>query len=195
MITPSQTLITGLKARYAEAQRAYHTWAHIEALLGHFHTLGDHIHDKTRLLWALYWHDAIYDPTRSDNEAVSADLLRAEGKAALPANTLEDAAIIIEATAKHELPAALKGDALSDAALFLDIDLSILGSRPDVFDAYEDHIRFEYSFVPIEIYTPARSKILSGFLARKQLYFTRVCADLWEENARTNLARSIARLG
>ena len=194
MIEPSERLIQGLKARYGEAQRAYHTWDHIEALLGHFHIFADQIHNKTRLLWALYWHDAIYDPARSDNEAVSADLLRTEAKGALPAPVLEEAAIIIEATAKHQLPPSFSGEALSDAALFLDIDLSILGARPDIFDAYEDHIRFEYNFVPIEIYVPARANILKGFLEREHLYFTERCRGLWEEKARDNLARSIAKL-
>jgi len=194
MVEPSEMLIQGLKARYGEAQRAYHTWDHIEALLGHFKNLSDHIHSHTRVLWALYWHDAIYDPTRPDNEAVSADLLRTDGKDVIPDVTLEEAAIIIEATAKHQLPETLSGKALSDAAYFLDMDLSILGARPDVFDAYEDHIRFEYAFVPDEIYISARANILKGFLTREQLYFTDVCSKLWESKARANLARSIEKL-
>ena len=194
MIEPSPSLLSGLKARYGEAQRAYHTWDHIEALLGHFQALGDHIHDKTRILWALYWHDAIYDPTRPDNEAVSADLLRAEGKSKIPDDTLEEAAMIIDATAKHLLPESLTGHALSDAAYFLDMDLSVLAARADVFDTYEDHIRFEYSFVPKETYTAARASILKGFLAREHLYFTDQCRKKWEDKARAKLARSIAKL-
>jgi len=195
MIVPGETLLAGLEARYGEPQRAYHTWDHIKALLGHFETLSDHIHDKTRLLWALYWHDAIYDPTRSDNEALSADLLRAEGKGHIPDAALEEAAIIIEATAKHQLPAALSGAALSDAAYFLDMDLSILAVRADVFDTYEEQIRFEYGFVPAEVYAGARAGILKGFLARQQLYFTQTCRDMWEDKARANLERSIGKLG
>ena len=194
MIEPDLELLSKLKARYGEAQRAYHTWAHIEALLSHFHDLSDHMHDKTRVLWALYWHDVVYDPTRGDNEAVSADMLRADGKDLIPDETLEEAAIIIEATAKHQLPESLTHKALSDAAVFLDMDLSILAARTDVFDAYEEHIRFEYSFVPIEAYTAARANILKGFLTREHLYFTDICRDKWETKARVNLARSIARL-
>ena len=194
MIAPSDALLVGLKARYGEVQRAYHTWDHITALLGHFDRLSEHIHDKTRLLWTLYWHDAIYDPLRADNEARSANLLRVEGKDAIPEATLEDAAQVIEATAKRQLPESLSGDALSDAAFFLDMDLSILAARDDVFDAYEDHIRIEYSFVPIEVYTSARAPILKGFLGREQLYFTDRCHALWESKARTNLSRSIKKL-
>jgi len=186
--------LVNLKARYGEPQRAYHSWAHIEALLGYFQTFTVYIHDKSRILWALYWHDAIYDPMRGDNEAVSADLLRTEGAGALPAETLEEAALIIEATAKHQLPERLSGDALSDAALFLDMDLSILGAREDVFDVYEHNIRREYSFVPEEVYLTARANILKGFLARERLYFTETCGALWEAPARANLVRSISKL-
>lgn len=194
MIEPGTDLLSSLKARYGESQRAYHTWTHIEALLGHFENLAGHIHNKTRFLWALYWHDAVYDPMRADNEAVSAELLRKQGKGLIPETALEEAAIIIEATAKHQLPASLTGEALSDAAFFLDIDLSILATPDDTFDAYEEHIRFEYSFVPIETYTAARASILKGFLAREHLYFTDHYREKWEEKARANLARSIAKL-
>ena len=99
MIEPSPEQLAKLKARYGEPQRAYHTWAHIEALLDHFDILADHVHNKTRILWALYWHDAVYDTTRGDNEAVSADMLRTDGQGLVPDETLEEAAIIIEATA------------------------------------------------------------------------------------------------
>jgi predicted metal-dependent HD superfamily phosphohydrolase len=167
---------------------------HIEALLGHFETFAAQMHDPSRVLWALYWHDAIYDPMRGDNEALSADLLRAEGAGVLPDAALEEAAVIIEATAKHQLPERLEGGALSDAALFLDMDLSILGAREAVFDVYEDNIRHEYSFVPEEVYRTARANILKGFLGRDKLYFTDDCGALWEAPARANLARSIARL-
>ncbi len=194
MLKPDKVLIERLKARYEEAQRAYHTWDHIEGLLGHFETLSDHIADKTRILWALYWHDAVYDPMRSDNETASADLLRAEGKGHIPDTTLEEAAIIIEATAKHHLPGTLSGEALSDASYFLDMDLSILAAREDIFDAYEDNIRFEYSFVSADTYTSARANILKGFLAREQLYFTDICRARWEDKARANIQRSIAKL-
>ncbi len=195
MIAPDDTLLAGLKARYDEPQRAYHSWVHIEALLGHFETFADQIHDRTRVLWALYWHDAVYDPMRGDNEQVSADLLRREGAGVLSAETLEEAAVIIEATAKHQLPNSLSGEVLLDAALFLDLDLSILGARAEVFDVYEDNIRREYGFVPEDAYRAGRAAILKGFLGRDRLYFTDTCGVLWEAPARANLARSIARLG
>lgn len=120
--------------------------------------------------------------------------MRQEGSESLPPNLLEEAAVIIEATVKHQLPNGLSGEALEDAALFLDMDLSILATRPDVFDGYEQQIRTEYLFVPEEVYRSARAGILKGFLAREQLYFTTHFRSLWETQPRDNLARSIRAL-
>lgn len=194
MIAPSEDMLSGLKARYGEPQRAYHTWDHIEALLRHFNNAADLLHDPTSVLWALYWHDAIYDPKRPDNELASAELLRAEAADALPETHRDLASIIIEATAKHQLPEDLDDKALSDTAYFLDMDLSILGTQEDVFDAYEGQIQFEYNFVPIAAYKAARANILQGFLNRERLYFTEHYRQRWEAQARGNLARSIERL-
>lgn len=187
-------MLLSLKARYQEPQRAYHTWEHIEALLRHFNDAAHLLDNPTSVLWALYWHDAIYDPKRPDNELVSAELLREEAKGTLSEAQLSLAALIIEATARHQLPEGLDDQALSDIAHFLDMDLSILGAKEDVFDAYEDQIRFEYSFVPIAAYKAARANILQGFLARENLYFTDRFRSQWEAKARDNLARSIKRL-
>lgn len=194
MIKPSPNLLDDLKLRYAEPQRAYHTWEHIEALLGHLDMFRSHIHDEVRVLWALYWHDAVYDPVRTDNETESARLLEADAKGILPDGILTEAAAIISATANHELPSGVTDNVKSDCAYFLDMDLSILGAPEPVFDEYEQNIRKEYSFVPIERYCQARSAIMLNFLKRRSLYFTEFGEKLWGESARSNLKRSIARL-
>ncbi|MEQ8557198.1 MAG: hypothetical protein RIB03_02685 [Henriciella sp.] len=64
-------LLEKLKARYGEPQRHYHTWDHITALKRHYHGMAESWHRPEPVLWALYWHDAIYDPTRTDNEELS----------------------------------------------------------------------------------------------------------------------------
>lgn len=193
-VEPSPELIEGLKARYAEAHRSYHTWDHVDVLLTLFHAHNQQFDDPGRVLWALYWHDAIYDPTAADNEAQSAQLLRADAKAELSAERLGDAAGIIEATHKHLVPADAPPGLRRDLTLFLDMDLSILGQAASVFDDYETAIRFEYAFVDEAVYRHARAAVLSRFLERERLYFNDMFADLWEHAARANLKRSIAAL-
>lgn len=194
MLEPGSALIEALKARYREPQRHYHTWAHIEALLGHFDDIQPHLHDPTAVRWALYWHDAIYDPRASDNEDQSADLLSAQAPPELSAAHLMRADRIIRATKSHQVPQGLSLKDASDLALFLDIDLSILAAPQPVFERYEAQIRAEYAFVPEDLYRQARSGILTGFLARDRLYFSDHYHALWERPARANLQRSITRL-
>jgi predicted metal-dependent HD superfamily phosphohydrolase len=143
----------------------------------------------------LYWHDAIYDPTASDNEARSANLLRNDAAGILPEEEIEAAAQIIRATEKHCIPDGVDPALRSDMGLFLDLDLSILGQPRKIFDAYEAAIKKEYGFVPMEAYRKGRSAVLKSFLGRPQLYFTNEIRLLWENTARENLARSIDALG
>lgn len=194
MTVPSAALIDDLKERYAEPQRHYHTWDHIEALLAHYHQIVDRLNDPVAVLWALYWHDAIYDPQAGDNEDRSADLLNEMAHADLADSTRHRADAIIRATKQHMIPDGLSAEDRSDMAFFLDIDLSILATADGVFKAYEDQIRQEYAFVPEEIYVQARNGILKGFLNRDRLYFSDYFHDQWEFRARENLKQSTETL-
>lgn len=72
-------MIPSLQARYAEPQRAYHTLAHIEACLALLAEREDLSEAERRLLTcAIWWHDAVYDPLRHDNEEQSAALARSD---------------------------------------------------------------------------------------------------------------------
>ena len=187
-------LLDRIKQRYSEPQRHYHTWAHIEALLRHYREWKHLFHRPEPVLWALYWHDAVYDPAASDNEEQSALLLEEEGRPYLSKSDLQFAAQIIRATAKHIVPEDLTPDDREDVSLFLDIDLSILGASQEAFDRYERHVREEYAFVSDAVFKPARTDSLKRLLVRPRLYFTDVAFDRWELQARENLARSLKRL-
>ena len=193
MLPPSE-MLDGLKLRYGESHRHYHTWDHVQALLNHYQRIEDTLFDPDATLWALYWHDAIYDPQKGDNEDRSADLLREQAGGILNAKSLNRADIIIRATKQHLVPEGLSADDRQDLQTFLDIDLSILAAAEHVFDAYETAIREEYEFVPEDIYKQARGAILSCFLKRERLYFSDHYHSRWEDRARANLQRSISRL-
>lgn len=194
MIVPPPAVLEALKARYGEPQRHYHTWAHVEALLSLFETHQGLVRDPTRVLWAIYWHDAIYDPRANDNEARSAALLRVDAADTLPADKIAQIQTMIMATAKHEQPAGMGFDLAADCAVFLDFDLSILAAPQAEFDRYEEDIRKEYEFVSDETFAQVRCGILKRFLERPKLYFSPLLSRAWEQPARANLARSIAKL-
>ena len=145
------------------------------------------------MLTALY-HDAIYDPTRSDNEAASARILESASLEGFSAHSRSRAVRMVEATARHEIPVDIEPIDRNDLAEFLDMDLSILGAAEAVFDRYEKHVRQEYAFVPEELFRAGRRRILEGFLARPELYFSEWGRGRFERAARSNLERSIAAL-
>lgn len=180
-----------LDAAYAESQRAYHTAQHINECLDRLDwALGQQdFPDVAAIATALWYHDAVYQPTQHDNEALSADqavafLQRGGCDAALQ----QQVHALIMATSHGEAP--------TDPAqqLLVDIDLSILCASPERFAEFETQIRFEYSWVPLENYRARRAELLQHFLARPRLYSTDVFHDLLEAQARRNVQAAIHTL-
>ena len=138
---------------------------------------------------ALWFHDAIYQPRRFDNEKRSARWLetvaRSVGVSARRAVHLVD---LVMATRHAVEPEG------NDACVLVDIDLSILGVEPARFDEYEQQIRAEYRWVPDFLYRRKRSEILASFLARARIYSTPEFFQRFEAQARVNLRRSLDQL-
>lgn len=189
-------MITGavrneLIARYSEPHRRYHTMVHIEDCLAQVAASTDIDENQRALMDAAIWfHDAIYDATRSDNEAESAklaaDRLAVEGA---PQAFIDEVVRLILLTAGHSVQA---DDALG--ARLVSIDLSILGADPDRYDAYAAAIREEYAHVPEPLYRAGRAAILGRFLESEALFADPVWAARFEALARANLTREIAAL-
>lgn len=185
-------LVAGLRNRYGEAHRHYHDWSHIEALLKLYD--GIEWDDPEAAEIALYYHDAIWQPGATANEAESAALMRRElaGRVAEP--TIARAARMVEATAAHAIPGEADADEAGDIARFLDMDLAILGAPADDFDAYDRAIRREFAAVPDAVYIPRRARVMKGFLQRDPLFLTPTFRSSYDSAARENLSRLIARL-
>lgn len=185
------TLRTRLAARYAEPARHYHTLAHIDALRRGLDRWRHLARDPLALVAAIWFHDAIYDPQRRDNEARSAELARVE-LAALDwsADAIERVAVLVLATAHHDADAHD-----SDAWLFLDLDLSVLALDAQHYAAYRDAVRAEYAFVDDARYRAGRAAVLRSFIDRAAIYRTPALQAAWEAAARANLAAELATLG
>jgi len=183
-----------LKVAYQAPRRAYHNWDHITYLLAEFQRLAAHWRRPAAVETAIYWHDVVYEPTSATNEADSAALMeeRLLGRAA--PEMIADARDLVLATASHDVPAEMAADLAKDCALFLDMDMSILGAAPDRFDAYDAAIREEFTVIPDEVYRPRRAAVLAGFLARERLFLTDVYHRSHDAQARENLKRAISRL-
>ena len=177
--------------RYSEPHRRYHTMTHIEHCLAQVAASTDMDDDQRSVLNAAVWfHDAIYDATRHDNEAESALLARARLSAngADPRFVAEVERLIL-LTAGHSVE---DGDA--PGARLVSIDLSILGAEPARYDAYAEAIRQEYIQVPEALYRPGRAAVMARFLGSPHLYPDPAWAERYEAPARANIAREIATL-
>ncbi|BCG88736.1 hypothetical protein MesoLj113c_48460 [Mesorhizobium sp. 113-3-9] len=183
-----------LSALYRAEDRHYHNLAHIEAMLA---LAGDYrasLHDPEAVEAAIWFHDAIYDSRAKDNEARSAALAEKKLAGSTDAGRLNRISAMILATATHQLPLFDNAAATRDASLFLDMDLSILGSAPNAFDAYERAVRREYGWVEEPMWRAGRAAVLKDFLARPHIFHTQEFRQRFEPQARLNMARSLETL-
>jgi predicted metal-dependent HD superfamily phosphohydrolase len=189
-----EALKTELSMLYRQPGRHYHGLAHIEALLALVDEYREDLADPQALEAAVWFHDAIYDSRRSDNEARSAALAAERLASRIEPERLSRIVAMIEATATHALPDLGDEAASRDAALFLDMDLSILGAPKAVFDSYEAAVRREYAWVDDKAWRSGRAAVLRKFLSRSQIFHTESFRQRFEAEARQNITRSIAAL-
>ena len=174
---------------YFEPHRHYHTGAHIDACLHAFDSARFLAESEGEVEAALWFHDMVYDPRASDNERASADIasqfLASEG---LPSPACARVHALVIATMHDKEPTE------QDSRLVVDIDLSILGQDPKVYDQFELAIREEYEWVPWPLYCQKRAEILRSFLDRKSIYLTEPLRERYEPPARINLECAISKL-
>lgn len=179
-----------LLCRYSEAHRAYHTLQHLRECLTLRSELAVPCTAPAEIDIALWFHDAIYEPARGDNELRSAqwqdEVAAAAGLDQDVRRRLQGLVMVTRHTAAPTTP---------DEALLVDIDLSILGATAGRFAEYERQVRQEYRLVPEWLYRRKRREILAGFLGRDAIYSTDECRRRFEARARLNLQGSIAALG
>ncbi|MEO4048402.1 hypothetical protein AAFN46_15105 [Pseudomonas sp. CAU 1711] len=177
-----------LRSAYSGPERHYHGVRHIEACLAHFDRWR-HLAEHAPLVeLALWTHDLVYDTHRQDNEAASARrACQWLGEAGLDEHRTALQELIL-ATCHQQEPQG------ADAALVVDIDLSILASDAVVYSAYEAAIRAEYAWVPEPLFRAGRAKLLRQLLAMPALYHQAPLAERWEEPARRNLQAALTTL-
>ena len=176
--------------QYETGTRVYHTLGHVRDVLDSVEALASHARHLHTVQLAGWFHDAVYDSRREDNEARSAALtaqhLAAIGMAEA---TIGETQRLILLTKTHETAA---DDA--DGHVLLDADLAILGAPPAVYEQYARAIRREYGWLGDDAYRHGRSAVLHHFLQRNHLYYTAPMRDRREARARANLRREIQAL-
>ncbi|MBC8026805.1 MAG: hypothetical protein H7Y89_12495 [Steroidobacteraceae bacterium] len=186
-IAPSESDYRRVRRAWRGMGRHYHTLTHLDSCLREFDGARDIALRPAEVELALWFHDAVYRSWRGDNEArsaaLAADVLRASS-----VETVERIRQMILATMHAD------GEFSGDTALVIDIDLSILGSPPEIYSRFESAIRREYWWVPRAKYVAGRSKILARFLGRDAIYTHDLFHNRFESVARANITAALAAL-
>ncbi|MDO8799673.1 phosphohydrolase [Phenylobacterium sp.] len=180
-----------LEAAYAQPHRRYHTRTHIEQCLALLDQVPDLMDSERQVLtYAIWWHDAVYDPTASDNEAKSAEMAKRDLRDLdVSLHAREEVARLIRLTAGHLVE---EEDRLGE--ILVSIDLAILAAAPLDYDAYAHQVREEYAHVPDAAWRAGRAKVMQHFLDAPVIYPDPAFRALFEDVARANIAREIASL-
>lgn len=182
-------LFNQLVAAYSEPHRHYHTLQHLREGLAHLDAAATLARRPAEVEVALWFHDAVYEPRRQDNEERSAEWaarsLRAAGCEEAAAPRVQAMVLATQGHAASEDP---------DTALLLDIDLAILGAAPARFAEYERQVRAEYAHVDDAAFRRGRAAVLAGFQARPRLFLTQPFHDALEQRARENIRLTLDRL-
>ncbi|KXO14169.1 hypothetical protein AKG98_235 [Moritella sp. JT01] len=192
-----------LLSHYQEVHRYYHDLSHIEACFTWFDLVKEQLDDPLAVAFAIWFHDVIYDVRRADNEVKSAQyavtaltnfavstqlVLQVYELVLLTQHPSKPSRIIKRQSGKFLSKTTNTVRAsLNDQALFLDIDLTILGQNNGIYENYENAIRSEYQHVPLWLYKRARKRLLKRFLRQPIIYYSRYFKEKFEQQARVNI--------
>lgn len=188
-IGDTEEIFLKLAKLYSASNRHYHTLEHVSACLDELDAIPNKGENfltaemRNEIALAIFFHDAIYNPKKNDNEFESAMFFReiAENHNLLASSTLSVYHMIL-ATKDHEASTRA-------AQYLLDIDLSILGTSDAVFDRYDQDIRKEYAHVSDVEWNFGRKQFMKKFLNRERLFKTDWFHARFEDKAKANLRR------
>jgi predicted metal-dependent HD superfamily phosphohydrolase len=170
---------------YGESHRCYHTLTHLTDCFAHLSAVTPPSDLTASVALALWYHDAIYDPHRSDNEYRSAQLFESTARQIdLAEETTQKIVAMILATCHDTTPTT------QEAQLLVDIDLAILGAPTHRFTEYEAQVRQEYHWVSDAMFRQGRQAILSQFISQSEIYRTDYFLQHFETQARRNIEQS-----
>lgn len=195
-IMPAQLdlLWQDIALRYQEAQRAYHTLDHIQQLINQFEQIKHFLHEPHIIALSIFYHDVIYEPTRSDNELQSANHAVTKLSHYLDNGQCQRIYALIMMTATHQIEIWAEDNKDSDAAFLLDMDLSVLGASWPEYEQYMQAVRQEYRHIASAEYRGGRTAVLEELLAHQQLYLTEHYHEQLEKQACDNINREISLL-
>jgi predicted metal-dependent HD superfamily phosphohydrolase len=179
-----------LLAAYADPDRGYHDVRHLSEVLERLDELAGAgtPYDRTAVLLAAWFHDAVYDGERDAEERSAA-----WAEDALPGvvddATVAEVARLVRLTESHRPDDSdPNGCALSDA------DLGILAAPRPRYEEYVAAVRAEYRHLSDDVFTAGRADVLRELAAKPRLFHTPHGIAVWEDAARRNVERELSVL-
>ena len=176
---------------HSAPDRRYHTLVHLYEMMGLLDIL-----EQSRnpiMILAVFFHDAIYNAKSSTNEEDSAKLFQEFCADVHESSSDIEASVVryILLTKSHIVP---QDSDDCNLALFLDVDMAVLGKEGDAYLHYAGLIRQEYNFVERSVYCEKRAEILTSFLRESQIFASMPMRVALEQQARGNLRKEIELL-
>jgi len=187
-----QELFEQIKLDYSQPHRHYHTLEHLTQVVAFLDANYDKLDKPLVATWAAIYHDSVYDPYAApcENERASAEKAAKSLSGKMYACDIERVERFIIATADH---IADPND--YDMQLFLDADLSILGSPAYEYKKYASDIRAEYRWMGDKEFGKSRYEFLIGLLRRERIFTTETAHNSLEQQARRNILAELDYLG
>lgn len=177
-------------AAHSEEHRHYHTLMHLRELLTHFEVYEAQFQNPKRVLAAIFFHDIVYKTRRGlrpgYNEKKSAQIAeQALVEIGFDESFAKDVAMLIRHTADHKIDAAND----PDGALFIDMDMAILGAERARYLEYSEQVQREYEggYSAAEFCAGRLSRFVEPTLKAERIFHTATFQDAYEARARDNL--------
>ena len=179
----SERIHQRLLAGYREPHRRYHTLAHVKHCLTMFDQCKDLARHPDALELAVWFHDVVWQPGETDNEALSAALYQQLSDGVHADDLRQRVDSLIMATL-HD------GSSLedSDAPYMVDIDLSSFGLSWDEFLRDSQNLRQESLLEDADFYR-RQGSFQNCLLSRPRFFVSEYFYQRFESQARENLAR------
>lgn len=179
-----------LASRYSGKYRHYHTLEHLRECFELFDQYRGLFAEPDTAELALWFHDAVLDTRKADNEEQSAALARKVlSELGVDEKIIGRVEHMILATKKH-----IVDENDLDTALMLDIDMAILAARPVRYKEYLDQVIREFFAEDIrEKFLAARAeRFLIPVMDRDRIFISNALHARFNDQARKNMAWEIS---
>ncbi len=186
----SLDLRDSLLAAYSDPTRGYHDVRHLTEVLERLDELAGAgaSYDRTPVLLAAWFHDAVYDGERDAEERSAAWAEEALTGVVDPATAAEVVRLVRLTESHRPDDADANGCALSDA------DLGVLAAPRSRYEEYVAAVRAEYRHLSDDVFTAGRAGVLRELVDKPRLFHTAHGIAEWEEAARQNVERELSAL-